>query len=119
VSFATLALVVAVGLLGPLLASRAGWNIPVVIGELLGGLVIGISGVKLVDASEPTFTLLANIGFGLAMFVVGSRVPVRDRAVRSSPAVPSARHWWASRRRFSPRCFLRFSAPVTPCSTGC
>jgi Kef-type K+ transport system membrane component KefB len=83
VSFATLALVVAVGLLGPLLASRAGWNIPVVIGELLGGLVIGISGVKLVDASEPTFTLLANIGFGLAMFVVGSRVPVRDRAVRA------------------------------------
>lgn len=85
-SFATLALVVAVGLLGPLLASRPGWNLPVVIGELLGGLLIGVSGVKLVDASEPTFTLLASIGFGLSMFVVGSRVPVRDPAVRAALA---------------------------------
>ncbi|MCU1414367.1 MAG: sodium:proton antiporter [Microbacteriaceae bacterium] len=81
-SFATLALVVAVGLLGPLLAGRATWNISVVIGELAGGLLIGASGFHLVDSSEPTFALLASIGFGLTMFVVGSRVPVRDPLVR-------------------------------------
>ncbi len=80
-TFAVLALVVAVGLIGPLLAARGSWNIPVVIGELLGGLAIGASGFHLVDAAEPSFTLLASIGFGLTMFIVGSRVPVRDHAV--------------------------------------
>ncbi len=83
-SFATLALIVLVGLLGPLLAARGLWNIPVVIGELLGGLLIGASGFHLVDSTEPSFALLASIGFGLTMFVVGSRVPVRDAAVRGA-----------------------------------
>jgi Kef-type K+ transport system membrane component KefB len=83
-SFATLALIVAVGLLGPLLAARTAWNIPVVVGELVGGLIIGASGLHLVDATEPSFSLLASIGFGLTMFVVGSRVPVRDATVRTA-----------------------------------
>jgi len=82
VTFAALALIVAIGLLGPALAAKGAWNIPVVIGELLGGLVIGASGFHLVDSTEPSFALLASIGFGLTMFVVGSRVPVRDPAVR-------------------------------------
>jgi len=84
VSFSTLALVVLVGLLGPILALRASWNIPVVAGELLAGIVIGASGLRLVEASESTFSLLANIGFGLTMFVVGSHVPVRDAQVRAA-----------------------------------
>lgn len=79
-TFATLALVVAVGLLGPL-AARGSWNIPVVIGELIGGLVIGASGFHLVNSAEPTFALLASVGFGLTMFVVGSRVALRNRSV--------------------------------------
>jgi Kef-type K+ transport system membrane component KefB len=76
-NFSLLALVVLVGLLGPLLAGRAAWNIPAVIGELLGGILIGASGLRLVDSSGPTFTLLANVGFALVMFVVGSNVPLR------------------------------------------
>ncbi|MES2170733.1 MAG: cation:proton antiporter [Actinomycetota bacterium] len=83
-SFATLALVVAIGMLGPLLAAKRAWNVPVVVGELAGGLVVGSSGFHLVDATEPTFSLLASIGFGLTMFVVGSRVPVRDAAMRGT-----------------------------------
>ncbi len=81
-SFSLLALVVLVGLLGPLLAGRASWNLPAVIGELLGGLLVGASGLRLVDSTGSTFTLLANIGFALVMFVVGSNVPVRDAVVR-------------------------------------
>lgn len=81
-SFSLLALVVLVGLLGPLLAGRASWNLPAVIGELLGGLIVGASGLRLVDSTGSTFTLLANIGFALVMFVVGSNVPVRDAVVR-------------------------------------
>jgi Kef-type K+ transport system membrane component KefB len=84
VSFSLLALVVAVGLLGPVLALRASWRVPVVVGELLGGLVIGYTGFRLVDPAADDFRLLADIGFGLVMVVVGSQIPVRDAAVRAA-----------------------------------
>jgi Kef-type K+ transport system membrane component KefB len=81
-SFSLLALVVLVGLLGPLLAGRASLHLPAVVGELLGGLLVGASGLRLLDARESTFTVLAQVGFALVMFVVGSNVPVRDATVR-------------------------------------
>ena len=81
-SFSLLALVVLVGLLSPVLAGRASWHLPAVVGELLGGLLVGASGLRLIDSSEPTFTVLAQVGFALVMFVVGSNVPVRDSTVR-------------------------------------
>ncbi|GAB3127524.1 cation:proton antiporter domain-containing protein [Glaciibacter psychrotolerans] len=83
-TFSLLALVVLTGLLGPLLAARTSWRIPVVIGELLGGLLIGPPGFALVNPHNGEFTLLATIGFGLTMVVVGSHVPVRDAAVRGA-----------------------------------
>src|ERR1700739_2303908 len=86
--FPTLALLTAVGFAGPLLASLPRLRIPAIIGELIAGLVIGKTGFGLVDDADPTFQLLANIGFALVMFVVGSHVPVRDPEMRS--AVPLA-----------------------------
>lgn len=83
-SFATLALVVAVGLLGPLASARARWRVPVVVGELVAGLLIGTSGFRIVDPGNDDFTLLAQIGFGLTMVVVGSHVPLRDPDVRAA-----------------------------------
>jgi Kef-type K+ transport system membrane component KefB len=83
-SFSLLALVVLVGLLGPVLAGRASWQLPAVVGELIGGLLVGASGLRLLDSTEPTFTVLAQVGFALVMFVVGSHVPVRDASVRHS-----------------------------------
>lgn len=79
-----MALVAVVGLIGPLLASIPALRIPVVIGELIGGLLIGRTGFNIVDPGDPTFTLLANIGFALVMFVVGTHVPLRDSSLRSS-----------------------------------
>ncbi len=46
-------------------------------------MAIGASGLRLVDASEPSFALLADIGFGLTMFVVGSHIPLRNHEVGS------------------------------------
>jgi Kef-type K+ transport system membrane component KefB len=73
---------------GPLLASLPRFRIPVVIGELVAGLVVGRTGFGIVDHTDRTFTLLANIGFALVMFVVGTHVPVRDKTLRS--AIPKA-----------------------------
>jgi Kef-type K+ transport system membrane component KefB len=86
--FHTLALLAAIGMAGPLLASLKRFVVPVVIGELVAGLVVGRTGFGIVDAGDQTFTLLANIGFALVMFVVGTHVPVHDTTLRS--AVPTA-----------------------------
>jgi Kef-type K+ transport system membrane component KefB len=86
--FQTLALLTAVGFAGPLLASVPRLRIPAIIGELIAGLVIGKTGFGIVDDTNPTFQLFANIGFALVMFVVGTHVPVRDPEMRSG--VPRA-----------------------------
>ncbi|BBX97070.1 cation:proton antiporter [Mycobacterium lacus] len=86
--FETLALLAVIGLAGPLLASLPRLRIPVIIGELIVGLVVGRTGFGVVDAANPTLEMFANIGFALVMFVVGTDVPVRGHALRS--AVPRA-----------------------------
>jgi Kef-type K+ transport system membrane component KefB len=82
VSFSVLVLVGVVALLGPLLAWPTRWRIPIVVGELGGGILIGSSGFGLVHSSDTTFTFLAQLGFGLTMFVAGSKVPIRDARLR-------------------------------------
>lgn len=86
--FDTLALIAVIGLAGPALATVPRLRVPVVIGELVAGIVVGRTGFGIVDHSDPTFTLLANVGFALVMFVVGTHVPVRDRTLRT--AIPKA-----------------------------
>ena len=81
--FDTLALLVVIGMAGPLLTAVPRLAIPVIIGELVAGMAIGRTGFGIVDTTDPTFTLLANIGFALVMFVVGTHVPVRDPTLRS------------------------------------
>jgi Kef-type K+ transport system membrane component KefB len=82
VSFFQLSLIAAVALFGPLLALPQKWHLPVVLGQLLAGIAIGRTGLGLVDSTEPTFTFVADVGFALIMFVAGSHVPVRDKAIR-------------------------------------
>jgi Kef-type K+ transport system membrane component KefB len=82
VSFTMLAVVVAVGLAGPVLAVRRGWHVPVVLGELIAGVILGKTGIGYLTASDARFTFLADIGFGLVMFVAGTHVPARDESLR-------------------------------------
>jgi len=86
--FHTLALLAVIGMAGPLLASLPRFRVPVIIGELLAGLVVGETGFGIVDHTDVTLTLLADIGFALVMFVVGTHVPVRDKTLRSE--IPKA-----------------------------
>lgn len=83
-SFGSLALVSAVAVLGPLLALPRRWHLPVMLGELVAGVLLGPTGAGVLDASDPTFTSLAQIGFALVMFVAGSHVPLRDPRLRAA-----------------------------------
>ena len=86
-SFGILALIIAVALGGPLLAWSDSLRIPVVIGELAAGVVIGDTGTRWLDPHQPTLVFLADLGFALVMFVAGSHVPVRDRSLLSGGRV--------------------------------
>jgi Kef-type K+ transport system membrane component KefB len=81
VSFALLALLCAVAMLGPILSLNHTMHIPVVIGELLVGMVLGRSGLQIVDSNNDVLTFLAQIGFALVMFVAGTHVPLRQSAM--------------------------------------
>jgi Kef-type K+ transport system membrane component KefB len=82
VDFSTLAVIMVAGMLGPLLAVRSSWRIPVVIGELVAGVLLGPTFAGYLDSGNKTFAFLADIGFALIMFVAGAHVPVRDRSLR-------------------------------------
>jgi len=84
VSFLDLAIVCVVALAGPILATPRRWHLPVVLGELLAGVVLGASGFGVLDATDPTFAFLGNCGFVLVMFVAGTHVPVRDPRLRTA-----------------------------------
>jgi Kef-type K+ transport system membrane component KefB len=83
-SFGTLALISAIAVVGPLLALPNRWHLPVLLGELLAGIALGHTGFGVLHPEDVSFTLLANIGFALVMFVAGTQVPVRD------PRLPAA-----------------------------
>ncbi|MDY7555848.1 cation:proton antiporter [Cryobacterium sp. 10C3] len=94
-TFQTLAIISIVALLGPLLAIPRRWNLPVTLGEILAGILVGHTGLRLVDSSDPSITLLANVGFALIMFVAGSHVPVRDAQIRSALGTGAVRALFA------------------------
>lgn len=82
--FSELSLICVVALLGPALAARRAWHLPLVLGELLAGIVVGRSLLGWVDSGNETLTFLADIGFALMMFVAGTHVPMRDRTIRGA-----------------------------------
>ena len=77
-SFGILAMIVLAGLAGPLLAAGKRPLVPVVVGELAAGVVIGISGFRWLDPAQPTIAFLAQIGFAMLMFAAGMSVPLRE-----------------------------------------
>jgi Kef-type K+ transport system membrane component KefB len=83
-SFAQLSLITLAALVGPLLALPHRWALPVVVGELLAGIVLGPMAFDRLHPTEPTFAFLANVGFALVMFVAGSHVPVMDVQLRKA-----------------------------------
>jgi Kef-type K+ transport system membrane component KefB/Trk K+ transport system NAD-binding subunit len=84
----SLLLITTLAALVPLLASRLrGWRIPIVIGEILAGMIIGTSGFNLV-APSPVLDFLAEFGFVFLMFISGLEV---DISALTMPALSEER----------------------------
>lgn len=90
-NFAELALICLVAMLGPALTLPGKLRLSVVIGELLVGIALGATGLKVLDSADPNFSFMGSIGFALVMVVAGSHVPVRDRELRRGMKVGALR----------------------------
>ena len=81
--FRQLTLLVATGLLGPLLASGRRSLIPVVIGELAAGALIGKTGFQLIDPHATVFPVFYSLGFAMLMMTAGTHVDLRSPEIKS------------------------------------
>lgn len=71
---ALIAIFVAAKLFGEI-AERLGQ--PAVLGELIGGIVVGVSGLRFVDPHDPTIHLLSELGVILLLFLIGLETDLR------------------------------------------
>ena len=67
---------------GPLLAALPRLGLPLVVGEIAAGVLLGRTGLGWIDAGEPTTAFLSEVGFAMLMFVVGTRLPLRAPGLR-------------------------------------
>jgi Kef-type K+ transport system membrane component KefB len=79
-----LAGIIAVSLVGPLLAVPRRYGAPIVVGELAVGVVLGTTGFRVIHPNDPVLSFLAQAGFGLVMLVAGSHVPIGNHALRKA-----------------------------------
>ncbi|MFN2463396.1 MAG: cation:proton antiporter [Candidatus Dormibacteria bacterium] len=80
--FRELALLVAAGIVGPLLARWRNGLVPVVVGELAMGAVVGNTGFRLINPRVSAFPVLYGLGFAMLMLTAGTHFDVRSTAIR-------------------------------------
>lgn len=72
--FTSLLIITALAVVIPIVLSRIKrFKLPIVVGEILAGVVIGVSGFNLIEHSE-TLDFLAEFGFAFLMFLSGLEV---------------------------------------------
>lgn len=80
--FVQLTILVLAGLAGPLLAGGRRGLVPVVVGELAAGAVLGHTGLGLVDPAAPPLPVFRAIGFAMLMLTAGTHVDIGSPAIR-------------------------------------
>jgi len=81
--FVQLTILVLAGLAGPMLAFGRRGLIPVVIGELVAGFVLGHTGFGVINSATQPLPVLSGIGFAMLMFSAGTHVDIASPAIRS------------------------------------
>jgi Kef-type K+ transport system membrane component KefB len=84
--YSTLLVLVVAGLAGPLLSAWKRPLVPVVVGELLAGIVLGRSGTGWIDPTSGAMPAFYGLGFGLLMVTAGEHVDIASPGFRASLA---------------------------------
>jgi Kef-type K+ transport system membrane component KefB len=77
-------LIVLAGLGGPLLGVATRRFIPVVVGEILAGILVGPAVLGTVHPADATVATLGEVGFAMLMLTAGMHLPLRDRRLASA-----------------------------------
>lgn len=72
--FESLLVIILAGLIGPLVAAGPRPVLPAVVGELAAGMVLGRTGMGVIDPTTPTNGFLYALGFAMLMLAAGSHV---------------------------------------------
>ena len=80
--FVLLTVLTLAALAGPLLAFGARGLVPVVIGELTAGFVLGRTGFGVIDPSQQPLAAFMALGFATLMLSAGTRVDIGSPAIR-------------------------------------
>lgn len=81
--FALLTIVMLAGLAGPLMGQGRRGLVPVVIGELLAGAVLGRTGFGVIDATTQPLPAFSALGFAMLMFSAGTHVDIGSPQIRA------------------------------------
>src|ERR1700722_4691838 len=80
----TLFLMMLAALLGPALAGFRRFPVPIVVGEILAGVILGPTVLHKVNPADPSTALLGNVGLAMLLFLVGIHLPLRDPNIRQA-----------------------------------
>jgi Kef-type K+ transport system membrane component KefB len=80
--FTSLALLVLAGLLGPLLAAGRRPIVPILVGELVAGAILGRTGLNVIDAGAQPFPAFFSLGFAMLMLAAGTEVDIGSPELR-------------------------------------
>src|ERR1700724_3292332 len=80
--FVLLTVLMLAGLAGPLLAFGARGLVPVVVGELTAGVVLGRTGFGVIDPGAQPLPAFMALGFATLMLTAGARVDIGSPAIR-------------------------------------
>jgi Kef-type K+ transport system membrane component KefB len=79
-----LAGLLAVSLIGPALATPRRARVPVIVGELIAGVLLGTTGLRVIHPTDGVLSFLAQAGFALVMLIAGTHVPIRNVELRKA-----------------------------------
>lgn len=84
--YSNLLVLVLAGLAGPVLSAGRRPLVPVVVGELLAGIVLGRTGTGWIDPTSGAMPAFYGLGFGLLMVTAGQHVDIASPGFRASLA---------------------------------
>jgi Kef-type K+ transport system membrane component KefB len=80
--FTAVLLLVLAGLLGPLLAAGRRPLVPVLVGELIAGAILGRTGLHWIDPLAQPYPIFSALGFAMLMLSAGTQVDIRSPNLR-------------------------------------
>jgi Kef-type K+ transport system membrane component KefB len=84
--FTSLTLLVLAGLLGPLLAAGRRPLVPVLVGELIAGAILGRTWLHLIVPTSQPFPAFSVLGFAMLMLEAGNEVDLGSKELRGGAA---------------------------------